>query len=281
MYLASLLNNARLFQHVGGWKKTSSDEVQSDVDIFLFRASSAYSSFVRMQMFSGKCLEQFSKRKGDLSIKRNQIVFWSPTLVEFLNEFSPFLSSLRIMQNLLLPLTAKAVRTGKSIPLSLADCMRKLDGYGFGDEICGLVREYWRSSGLDVRGYRNIDQHYYAIVHHSFLQVFPEERVIVYLPDHPDEQSPKRVSFDKRRDALTFFDDAFLKLHNLVESIAKLLGFQPTPIDQTIRMAQLGDLAEGVSQTLALMIDDIERLTGAEFGQTEDRRVYVKLLKEL
>lgn len=252
MYLASLLNNAGLFQHVGGWKKGSSDQVNSDIDIFLFRASSAYLSFVRMHMLTGMCLDQFSKRKGELNLKRSQIVFWSPTLVEFLNEFSPFLSSLRIMQNLILPLTAKAVKTGKSIPLSLADCIG-----------------------------RNIDQHYYAIVQQSFLQITLEGKIIVYLPDHPDEQSPKRVSFDKRRDALTFFEDAFLKLHNLVESIAKLSGFQPMPIDQTIRMAQLRDLAEGVRQTLALMIDDIERLTGAEFGQTEDRRVYVKPLKGL
>jgi hypothetical protein len=199
-------------------------------------------------------------------------------LVEFLNEFSPFLSTLRIIQNQILPITARAMQLRQQIPMSLADSIKKLDSYGFGDEITRSVKQYWSANGAVVRDYRNIDQHYYPIVQHSFLQLIPQEKILVFLPDNPEEKSQKRVSFQRERDALPFFEDSFLKLHNLIETIASILGFQAIPIEQAISMTQLGELQEGVRKTLALMIVNTENSGGFELEQTEERKIYIREL---
>lgn len=106
----------------------------------------------------------------------------------------------------------------------------------------------------------------------------PEERILVFLPDNPEEKSQRRVRFQKERNALPFFEESFLSLHNLMESIATALGFQSALIDQAIRLAQLGSLQEGVRKTVALMIEDTENSSGIEFGHTEERKIYVRAL---
>lgn len=278
MYIASLFNKAGLFQYFGDWRRKSATEDQYSVDELFFRATSAYLSLSRMRTLTSICIRQYQKQKLELNPNDQRIVFWSPTLVEFLNEFSPFLSTLRIIQNQILPITARTMKLRKQIPMSLADAIKRLDSYGFGDEITQSIRQYWLANGATVRDYRNIDQHYYPIVQHSFLQVAPEEKILVFLPDNPEEKSQRRVSFRKERDALSFFEDSFLKLHNLIEAIASVLGFQAAPIDQAVVMAQLGTLQEGVRKTLALMIVDIDSSSGFEFGHTEERKIYIQEL---
>jgi len=157
--------------------------------------------------------------------------------------------------------------------------MDKLESYGFGDEICNTTKKYWNEGGAEVKEYRDIDQHYFAIIRHTFLQVKPEERVLVYLPDDPHEKSSKHVSFAKKRDAIPFFKNAFFSFHQFAEDVASHLGFQPALLDQSIGMEQLGPLAIGTRKTLALVLEDTGRCSGLEFGQTEDRRIYIRQLK--
>lgn len=278
MYIASLLNSSGLFRHLGDWRKKSDLGNQDYVEQFLFRATSAYLSLTRMQILSSLCIDQYRKRKTSLNVKDERIVFWSPSLVELLNEFSPFLSTLRIMQNQILPLTARVMKPKKGMPMSLADAIPKLDRLGLTSDVTRALRQYWLTNGAIVRGYRNVDQHYYSIVQHSFLQVVPEERILVLLPDNPEEQSQRRITFDQERDALPFFEKSFIALHDLVENVAAALGFQAGPLDQAVGMAQLGLLQEGVRKTLALIIESTEDSSGVEFGQTEERKIYARLL---
>ena len=279
MYIGTLFNEEGLFQRLAAWKEGSDNDDRTDFDRFLFRATSAYISLLRMHGLNDLCIEQYGRQKSQLTIKDNRIIFWSPTLVELLNEFSPYLSSLRIMQNMVLPLTAKSEKLKTSIPTSMADAMKKLDSYGFSQQTCNLVEQYWRSGGAEIKNYRDIDQHFYAIVQRSFLQIKPVETILVYLPDNPEEKSINRVIFDNKRDAIPFFKDAFVQIHQLIEDVALILGFGPTRLKQSIHTEQLGELQEGAKKTLALIMPSTEGSSGIEIGQTADCRMYVRALK--
>ncbi len=146
MYIATLFNNQGVFQRIVDWKEKASGEERYDLDVLLFRATSAYMSLLRMNGLNELCIEQYHSLKSELTFVDDRIIFWSPTLIELLNEFSPFLSSLRIMQNLILPLAAKAQNLKVSIPPSLAEAMKKLNTYGFSEEICKIVEEYCSNS---------------------------------------------------------------------------------------------------------------------------------------
>jgi hypothetical protein len=278
MYIARVLNSANLFQYLGGWKVEGDNPENPGLDEFFFRATAAYLSLIRMRLLIAVCLEEYRKHKKSLNLKSDRIVFWSPTFVQLLNEFSPFLSALMIMQNLLLPLVGRALNVRKDIPLSFREAIKKLRVCGFNDEISRIAMEYWSSGGSEIRNYRDIDQHYHAIVQHSFLQISPVERALIYLPDDPQDRSRRRATFLKERDALVYFENAFVKFHAFVERVAALLGFQPAAIGQTVGMAQLGQLDDGIRKTLALMIDDSDRISGIEIGQTEMRTVYIRPL---
>jgi hypothetical protein len=276
MYIASIFNRKGLFQHVGGWMSKCEITEQHDLQVFLFRATSALLNFNRMYVLSQICVEQYRERKQHLENNCTKIVFWSPTFVELLNEFSPFLSAMRIMQNMILPLAARAKKLKCSMPSSLAEGMKKLDSYGLGDDICSVIREYWNGNGKEIKGYRDIDQHFYTIIEHSFLQISPEEKVLVYLPDNPEERSASRVSFASERDALPYFQNSFLEIHRCIENILSVLGFQPSPLGQAFGLAQLGLLTEEVKKTLALIVDDNPMFSGLEFFQSEDRAILMR-----
>ena len=275
MYIATMLNQNNLFQHFGGWVSKPRNNEGNELQVFLFRATQCVISLLRLEYLKGICISQYQKQEQNLNIKTEKIVFWSPTFVEFLNEFSPFLSSLRIMQNLIIPIIGKSYGLKNSLPSSMNDAMKKIYTYGFDKFICDTLTEYWDSNGKDIRDYRDIDQHYHVLIKHSFMQIKPNENLLVLLPDNPKE---KNIRFDLKRNALPYFVDSFNNFHTTIEKIAFYMGFSSNPISQTVLLEQIGELTEGVKQTLALMIEDTIKCSGFEFGQTEDRRIYAQPL---
>lgn len=181
MYLASVFNDSNLFQYFGGWTKEKGDK-NSLFKEFLFCASSAYLGISLMDKLSRSCIDQFERQKNRLEIKGQRIVFWSPTVSEILNEFSPFLSSIRIMQNIILRLSAKECNPNSQVLKSLNEAMKNgLDKYGFNKEIENLFVNYWNEGGKLVKGYRDIDQHYYSIVKRCYIETEPEMRILFFL----------------------------------------------------------------------------------------------------
>ena len=206
-YIADLFNDQKLFQRIGAWiNKRSGNKLLIE---FLFRASGAYLSLLRMRSLSAMCINQYLVHKHQLKILDEKIVFWSPTLIELLNQFSPYLSSLRIMQDLILPLYLKESGARISSPASLADAVDKLEKYRLDSSIKDLIKEYWKKVGKRVKQYRDIDQHYGNIVKHSFLSIMPIEKLVILLPDNPEDKKPKSFTYKKNIDALPFFESSF------------------------------------------------------------------------
>jgi len=140
------------------------------------------------------------------------------------------------------------------------------------------VRDYWSQSGAELRNYRDIDQHHTVLIEQSYLQVEPEEKLVVLLPDNPSEKSTKRFSFSKQREALPYFVDAYSRVHRFIDGVAELLGFPAEQLEQPIIWGQAIDVIKGLERTLCLMIWDTVRGTGVEMGQTADQRIRIRQL---
>ncbi len=278
MYIASLFNQAGLFQHVGQWHSNSPYEEQRKVEEFLFRATSAYLHLLRMEALRDSCVRQYHQHKGELIGGNKRIVFWSPALVELINEVSPFISAVRIMQDMIVPLAAVGQKIKASVAFSLSDAINQLGKYGFQEEIRSAITAYWSKSGVDLRAYRHLDQHYYAIVEHSLLETEPEEKILVYLPDNPEARKHSDVTFALERNALPFCRGSFTELHNLIEDIAAKLGYPAGKVNQSFRMEQLGILKESGKRTLAVVLQNVANYPGIEFMQMEDRSIAMRAL---
>ena len=120
MYLAGILNNNYLFQYLSGWKDASTGYDLNLLEDLLFRGCSAFMNLERMETYSNICLDQYHNRKDNLNLKDQRIVFWSPTFVLLLNEFTPFLASLRTAQDLLWQSTARTQRCKGQTSTSLS-----------------------------------------------------------------------------------------------------------------------------------------------------------------
>lgn len=287
MYLASIFNDNALFQYFGGWKKQKENNNNSLFNEFLFRASSAYLSIQLMDKLSRSCIDQFERQTNRLEIKNQRIVFWSPTVSEILHEFSPFLSSMRVMQNIIFRLSANECNPNSEAPKSLHEAMKKgLNRYGMERGIEDLFVSYWNESGKLVKDYRDIDQHYYSIAKRCYIKTGPERRILFFLPDDPSNKSQKGVSFKHEIDAIDLFKLEFFRFHDFVENIALSLGFEKAIIDQPVEgEIWFGDKDEEKERmTLILAVLDIDTGLCVELGQQDDphtHKLYINYLKPI
>jgi hypothetical protein len=142
MHYAELITRKGLFAHFGGWFKQCRDEERAGMDEFLFRATSAVLALEEMHFHERCCLEDFRRYKPRLTLHRPRLVLWSPQLFQLFHHFSPFLSSLRFLQHMLLRFVARRLQLHTSVTKSLREIIPKIHSYGFPDEVCKLVQDY-------------------------------------------------------------------------------------------------------------------------------------------
>lgn len=278
MYLPELLNPEGLFQRVYSWKKSSS--CPEEFSALLYRASSCVIHINRLEELNHRCVMEFGLFEDQLTLGEDRIVYHSTSLLATLNEISPLLSSLRIMQDMLLPLLGRM--KGRSMPSSINDGMKKLHTLGLSDEIKGILLLYWQGGGSKLRDYRVLDQHHASLVAHTFLQIRPTKKVLVLFPDNPETKTPKKFVYEKSINGIEYLRSAFVKLHAVYEDIAGALGFKGCFIESEIGMAQLGDLLPARKRTLAFWYEANQStnvtgvqiiISGIEFRHKDDGRI--------
>ena len=274
MHYAKLLSGKGLFARFGGWFAECRNDEKRGINEFLFRATSAVLALEEMHFHERCCLENFRQIKPQLTLKRARLFLWSPQLVQLFHQFTPFLSSVRFLQNVLLRMVARRLELQTSIPKSLRGVIPKIRSYGLPEKVCTITEEYWKISGESLKDYRDLDQHHFTLCKHVLLQWSPEERVLVLLPDNPDVTAESQLTFKKEIDALRYFVAAFDHLHQWTERIAVELGFKPKALQEELDTSGMGKLEEGVRQTLMLWFEDPGTGKTLEIGQVEDRRLY-------
>lgn len=278
MYFPELLNETGLFQRVYSWKK--SVPYEEDFSALLYRASSCVIHVRRLAELNERCVKEFDLFEDQLALGKDRIVFHSASLLALLNEISPMLSSLRIMQDMLLPLIGKA--KSKSMPSSIHDGMKKLHTLGLPEQIKVILLRYWQFEGAKLRHYRVIDQHQANLVTHSYLQVKPTKKVLVLFPDNPEVMTPRKFTYEKSINGIDYLHSAFIALHAVFEEVATALGYQARMIETEIGMAQLGILLPPERRTLAFWYEAnhsasasgvLVKISGTEVRQMDDGRI--------
>ncbi len=210
----------------------------------LFFAKNGYRILEQMVMLNDASILQFGFIKSSLCLKCNRFVFQSSIVDEYLSLLMPFLNTMYILQDRIMPIIAKVSNTSlKPRDIQENETERKYKKYKkyfkkhlnsfhsfatddkllsrFTPEIQGIVKEYWKINGELIRRYRNIEQHIFDLVTHSYFQIHPEEKLIVILPDNP-KAIPQNYRYSNR-DAYNFFKRAFREFNFFVEKMAKVL----------------------------------------------------------
>lgn len=289
MYLPELFNRNNLFQNFGGWLKSVYEVATSELNgkpvidiksnmrefmkkiqshrILLFNATSVILHIQQMKILEKKCIQEFQKVKEQLKLVENRLIFWSPSLIDLFSKFSPILSLIRIMQNLSLKLISKKLKI--SLPASMNNLINKgREKYELPVNIWRIIKRYWSKSGKLVKSYRDVDQHHFALITHSFLELKPKEKILVILPDNPEIKNPLRFTYNKEIDAIRFLEQKFIEFNEYIEALAKEFGFNTTPIFPSWDLNHYGVLS-GKKGTMAVMIDNKGRLLHFEISPNQ------------
>ena len=257
MFVAKFFNREKIFQRFGGWtgstmekkkliykdneknrrlKPMSITESPFLTEHMLFQATCAYINLIYLKKTERECISQFKRFEHKLDLKNDRLYFHSPTIFDLFGRISPILNSVRIMQNI----TAKLLKYELN-EITLPDNMRKLIDNEIHNEklpnnIKKLVNEYWDNSGKKVKQYRDIIQHHYLLVRKTYLQISPEIKIIILLPDNPDKKAYKDALFNEKINAIDYVRSAFYEFHDLLESLSSEFGYEPKPFQQELRL---------------------------------------------
>ena len=280
MYLASIIAEKQLFCYLSSWYNEASESESYDLETMLNRATSAVLALDSMTFHEKVCLESYAFHLKSLDIKKERISFSCPDLFQLVHQFTPFLSALKFMQDMIIPMVVRKLELKISVPMSLSKSYPKLDTYGLPSEINELIKEYWEKSGSNLRAYRILDQHYFPIFRHIYLDTRNKAELIICLPDDPTIQNEKKVTFEKNLNAIPIFIDAFNHIHECIEMVAKCLGFKPSILQQKIIFGDdLGKTQDNIEQTMSLFVEDSNTYNAIEVAQTKTRRLKIRRLQ--
>ncbi|MCB0699330.1 MAG: hypothetical protein H6551_03010 [Chitinophagales bacterium] len=253
LLLPNLLNEHKLFQVFNGLEVNS--EAFSDFkESVLNHGTDAILRMERIRSVNNGAIKEFELFEDQLNLQDERVVFSSQSVGVILNEISPLLSTIRILQNKLCSFVSKWESV--SLPQSINDFMKKPDVYEINATVRKMLVKYWEEHGKYAKFYRDIDQHDYGkseLTSRYFMQVIPEKIVFVEVPDFQDSINRASFTYNNKTNIIVFLDEACYELHEVYENIAKEYGANPTQHQDSTRLAQLGDLLPARERTLALM----------------------------
>jgi len=298
MYSPNDFNRDNLFQKFNGWIKWAyqqfvekyhnkgivDDEIISkewikrnqSYDMILIHANFLIINIRQMKLLEKRCIQQYKKFVNKLHMHHNRIVFWSPTLINLICKVSPILSSIQFIQDKIMQLISKKLN------ISLPNSMRKVisggkEKYNIPTRIFGLIRKYCIKSGEIIRTYRDIDQHYYNLIIKSFLEIEPEERILIMLPDNPEVKKVEELTYNKETDAIRFLEQAFFSLHDFIEELAEAFGFKDKKFKISISLGQYGEFIDKKG-TIALRVHDVKTPEALHIAH-DGKRLIINVIK--
>ncbi|GAJ00594.1 unnamed protein product, partial [marine sediment metagenome] len=170
----------------------------------IFFAKNAYRILEQMKTLNEASILQFKELKSMLCLKCKRFVFQSSIVDEYLSLLMPFLNTMFILQDRIMPIIAKVSNisleprnkeegeTEKHYNNYKNKFKKSLNSFysfknkflsRFSPKIQGIVKQYWKSNGELIRKYRNVEQHIFNLVIHSYFQINPEEKLLIVLPD--------------------------------------------------------------------------------------------------
>jgi hypothetical protein len=258
-WIPSILNQANLFKRYVDYidSDKTPTEVKNRLDELLFRANVVWCDIQAIRSDEQVALTLVESYKKQLLLPTNRCAVAAPPIFMMSSRIGSALASLRIMQDMIRYVAPTLFGNGVSMPKSLADaCKRGLSTYFDNKDVIEMIQSYWDASGEKLRAMRIIDQHYENLMGKTFYDKSGNtSRILMLLPDNPEEQSPRKFQYKKEVHATDFLISAFHDLHALYDGLAKLAGFKPGLHQASADLAHVGILRKNEERTLGLLID--------------------------
>ncbi|MEI9937283.1 MAG: hypothetical protein WDO69_08650 [Pseudomonadota bacterium] len=236
-------------------------------------------------------IEQFRGRFTTLEGTPARVHAWSPLVADLVVELSAAFAALRILQNEVWGLAAAAAGA-TSFPPSVHDACNKLRASTakgtkratwitpIPPEVRKLFTAYWAQDGERLANYRNVDQHFDVLARQCFLDCAASDfsRLWVYLPDNPENKSPKEFTYNCGTDGITFARKSFDELYALIDSISRQHVNEDAPLSRTIQFHPPIVHELGVRRTTALLLLDHDGREALRVGHAEDQTVSISRL---
>jgi len=265
LFLPDLLNRHELFLALNGLDQRNSKfgEIKESI---INHGTDAFLRMERIRALNDLILGEFDLFADQMSLRGEEvIVFASRSMGALLMEISPFLATLRILQNKTLALIS--AQESVSLPSSMSDFCKKVERYRINSDVRELILMYWESSGKHVKFYRDIDQHDFdktELISRYFIRIAPEPITYVEIPDYQKILKKSEFTYENKINALEFFDEAGFQIHSLIEAISTSYGAEQKLHADSIRLGQLGDLTPWRYRTLAVMLENKMERRGEE-----------------
>lgn len=221
-----LANRAGLFQHYASWHEDNNILDRTHVS-FTFAICYLINSIENINKYKKESIRQYYLLKDDLEIDAQEICFQSPSLFNLFSEISVSLTQIRIVQNCLIEILGKKLKN--SLPSSMSDYVKKnkrRDKNETESKIYSLIFDYWKESGLDVKHYRDVDQHFGHLFHNALIMISENSIDLeLRIPDNPKVKSWKKFTYHKKYDAIKFILESFEALHRLINDVSVALGY--------------------------------------------------------
>ncbi|GJM02856.1 MAG: hypothetical protein DHS20C08_13570 [Rhodomicrobium sp.] len=162
------------------------------------------------------------------------------------------------MQNQLLEIIKEIQELSISTPLSFRDAMEKKEGikrFEFDDATIKALNDYWENTGKYIRDLRDVDEHFDALVDHTYFELKSDPgQILMFFPDNPECKSSKRFTYVRENDAYEIIANNLQEINRIIESICEAKGLPPQQHQASIMLSHMGDLTEEQERTLGLMM---------------------------
>lgn len=269
-----LANRAGLFSHYAAWHEDGNCANPAHVAMAHHIGLLVY-SIERLFALRKECLCQCAEFDGRLSHAGDKILFHAPGMFDLLSTFSTVLLSVRLCQNSLLDILSQKMR--KSLPSSMSDYVKQPHKHKLPERAAALIQAYWIATGHSVKEYRDVDQHFGLVARHAWVvRESDGPQIRIYLPDNPTCRSATKFTYTKNQDVFDFAAMAFAQLHDVVNEISRLVGYdQQGSFDYNI------EFPESVIECLMITFDHAQSLlVGQEVFQSDGQHYAWNHIKE-
>lgn len=219
-----LINRAGLFRNYASWHETESNWHDRGHLNMAHSLSSIICALERMHLLKNECIDQYISFSNNYKWPANEILFRSPSLFDLFSTYSTYLLSLRLAQNSLLIILGKELKI--QTPQSMSGVIDWKRKNTIPKGIYDRLKSYWEESGLELKRYRDIDQHYGLVTRDAWIVKKQEIiKLEIYLPDNPAIQSDSKFTYDLKRDAFAYAASSFKAFHELMNDISIILGY--------------------------------------------------------
>jgi len=221
-----LANKAGLFRKYASWHERDNNYNKTTHQSIIYSISNIMVAIESIEILKDECINQYELFKDRVTQTTDKTYFRSPSLDNIFIHLSTAITQLRILQNTIVQILPRATK-GKTTN-SMSEFYKKLNKYDYlknNDEIKSTIKEYWNNHGIKIKGYRDFEQHFGVMYNHASIDKKTCE-LIIPLPDNPEEKSSNKTTYDKNIDAISFVQEQFNEIQNLLETISEISGYQ-------------------------------------------------------